>query len=493
LAGREPSCASSGFDTESRGEAMADDTHAGRTFAQAEGPAARLLFWLRRTVPFVLVTAGLVGVALWGHRTDWTFGATPRPAERSPSAPAELARVRVGSTLPARPDIPSAIRREVTVEFDSADAVDAAGIAIAPAWAGPIAETVEAPGEVAFDPALVARVGARATGVVWRVNKKAGDPVAAGEVLALVDATEAGRAKAEFQQALVQLRLREKTLAGRRAAAKVVSAQSVREAEAAVAEAETRLLAAAQALANLDLAANPAGYRDLPVETVVERMRVLGVPAGTPGLDPKTATANLIPVRAPFASVVLSADAVAGEAAEPGRPLFVIADARRVWVTLHVRAADAGRVAVGQAVRFRTDGSADEFGGKVEWIGRAADEATRTVPVRAALPNDAGRLRAGTLGQGRVVLRQEAKAVLVPHDAVQVFRGNPVVFVRDPNYLKPSGPKAFRARPVRVGTRDTENTEVVAGLAADEVVATKGSGLLLDELTRATDGAHAGR
>ena len=222
-------------------------------------------------------------------------------------------------------------------------------------------------------------------------------------------------------------------------------------------------------------------------------MRLLGVPPGTPGLDPKTATANLIPVRAPFAGVVLSADAVAGETAEPGRPLFVVADPRRVWVTLHVRAGDAGRVAPGQALRFRTDGSADASGGPVEWVGRAADEGTRTVPVRAALPNDAGRLRAGTLGQGRVVLRHETKAILVPHAAVQVFRGTPVVFVRDPNYLKPDGQKAFHARPVRVGAKDADSTEVLSGLTADEVVATKGSGLLLNELTRAIDGSDAGR
>lgn len=475
---------------------MADDImHAGDAAhppVRTEWRAAGFLVWLRRTVPFVLVAAGLAGIALWGHRTEWTFGSTPRPVER-PSAPGELARVRVGPAFPASSDVPSALRREVTIEFDSADAVDAAGIGIAGVWPAAIAEAVEAPGEVGFDSALVARVGPRAAGTVWRMTKKAGDPVAAGEVMALVDAADAGRAKADFQQALAQVRLREKTRAGRRAAARVVSVQSVREAEAAVAEAETRLLAAAQALANLDLAVDAADYRDLSLDDVIGRMRLVGVLAGTPDLDPKTATANLIPVRAPFAGVVLSADAVAGEAADPARPLFVVADPRRVWVTLRVRAGDAGRVAVGHSVRFRTDGSADEFGGTVEWVGRAADEPTRTVPVRAALPNDAGRLRAGTLGAGRVVIRQEAKAILVPHDAVQTFRGSPVVFVRDPRYLKPDGPKAFRARPVRVGTRDAENTEILAGLAADEVVATGGSGLLLSELTRAIDGMDAGR
>ena len=54
--------------------------------------------------------------------------------------------------------------------------------------------------------------------------------------------------------------------------------------------------------------------------------------------------------------------------------------------------------------------------------------ATPTKPKRAPIVAETAAttepLRAGTLGQGRVVLRQEAKAVLVPHDAVQTFRGH---------------------------------------------------------------------
>ena len=73
-------------------------------------------------------------------------------------------------------------------------------------------------------------------------------------------------------------------------------------------------------------------------------------------------------------------------------------------------------------------------------------------------------------------------------EAIQPFRGQSVVFVRDPDFLKPEGPKAFHARVVRTGGRDDRNTEVVAGLSAGEIVATGGSGVLLGELTRATAG-----
>ena len=44
--------------------------------------------------------------------------------------------------------------------------------------------------------------------------KQVGDAVAAGEVLALVDAAEVGRAKSEFLQALAEARLKTKNYQG---------------------------------------------------------------------------------------------------------------------------------------------------------------------------------------------------------------------------------------------------------------------------------------
>jgi cobalt-zinc-cadmium efflux system membrane fusion protein len=108
--------------------------------------------------------------------------------------------------------------------------------------------------------------------------------------------------------------------------------------------------------------------------------------------------------------------------------------------------------------------------------------------VRAEADNAGGALRASALGRGRVVFRELPKAVVVPHDAVHPFRGRTVVFVRDPDFLKPTGPKAFHVRVVTIGGKDERNTEILAGLAAGEIVATKGSGVLLGELTRSAEG-----
>lgn len=433
-----------------------------------------------RTVPTALVLAGLGGVAYWGHAAGWSLTPAPEPTEAlTPSADRPAVRV-----TPASGDALPLPGRAVRVEFGSAAAVDAAGIGAAPVWHASLTEQAVAPGEAGFVPTRVAHVPARVAGTTRRVFKAAGDAVVAGELLALVDAAAVGRAKAEFQQALVQLRQRSRARGDVARAAPAVSAAAVREATAALAEAEVRVLAAGQALANLGLPVEPAAFRTLSPADAAERLRRLGLEAAGTPLGPDEATSNLLPVRAPLAGVVLTADVVAGEVAEAGKTLFTVVDPGRVWVTLHLAAEDARRAAVGQKAFFRPDGGDREHPATVVWVGTAADEATRTVPVRAEADNGDGRLRAAALGRGRVVFREEPKAVVVPHAAVHPFRGRAVVFVRDPAYFEPEGPKAFHARVVVPGGRDAASTEIVSGVTPGEVVATAGSARLLAELER---------
>lgn len=437
-------------------------------------------------LPTAAVLAVLAGGAYWGHSTGWNFSGGKPAAGETPRTQAEAERPVVRFLPPGTGagELPLP-GRNVRIEFGSAGEVDAAGIDITPAWPTRLTEEVTAGGEVAFDPGRVARLPARAGGVTRRVYKAAGDPVRAGELLALIDSAEVGRAKAEFQQALVQARLRERSRDDLVGAKTATSAAAVREAEAALKEAEVRLLAAAQTLTNLGLPVKPSDYRGLTPQDAVRRMRLLGVEDAAAVLEPGAVGTNLLPVRASFAGVVLSAEVVAGEVVEAGTALFVVVDPSRVWVTLHVGPEDARRVAAGQPVFFRPDGSSSEYPATVISVGTAADEATRTVPVRAEAENASGALRASTLGRGRVVLREVPKAVVVPHDAVHPFRGRPVVFVRDPDFLKPDGPKAFQVRVITIGGRDERNTEILTGLSPGEIVATKGSGVLLSELTRA--------
>lgn len=518
-----------------------------RPRAERTGSVVAFLGWLGHSLPTFLVLLGLGALAAWGHHTGWTMpklaalgGATEESEEDwcaehavpesvcvacrpellpQPPAPPfckkhgvpecpidhpEIAQVK-GSPPPPRADAQAALalldRPENNnlcklhlrrLQFTSAADVEKAGIAVAPVREGPVVEGLAVNGEVAYDQGRVARLSSPLPGRVWRVEKQVGDAVREGELLALVDAAEVGKAKAEFLQAYVQVELRHRTWASLQqiAVSGAVAERQLREAETALSEARIRLLAAQQALVNFGLPVITEGLKGRSEEEIAATIRFLGLPEAVAArLDPRTTTGNLLPVRSPLDGVVVAREVVAGEGVEPARQLFVVADTRRMWLNLAVRSEDAGKVALGQPVRFRPDGEGREAVGRVAWISTAADEKTRTVRVRADLDNAEGRLRANTFGRGLVVLREEPYAVLVPSEAVHWEGCCHVVFVRGKDFFQEGAPKVFHPRKVIPGVRDGTQTEILAGVLPGEVVAARGSGVLRGELLKNNLGA----
>src|SRR5262249_35656049 len=154
-------------------------------------------------------------------------------------------------------------------------------------------------------------------------------------------------------------------------------------AETAFSEARIRLRGAQQALVNLGLPASADDLKGLTEDRLAARVQFLGLPDSLAGrLDPQRTTANLLPVTAPRDAALVAGEVGAREVVDSARVLFVVADPRRMWLTLNVRAEDARRVRPGQPVRFRPDGDPEEAAGKVAWVSTAVDEKTRTVKVR---------------------------------------------------------------------------------------------------------------
>src|SRR5207244_1841584 len=130
---------------------------------------------------------------------------------------------------------------------------------------------------------------------------------------------------------------------------------------------------------------------------------------------------------------------------DPSKTLFVVADPTRMLVTLNVRLEDAKALAEDQTVRFRPEGGKEEVTGVIaaKGISTQVDERTRTVQVRADLTNANGKLRSNTFGAGRIVLRREPNAIVVPSEAIHWDGNCHVVFVQDKNFHEPGGLKVF--------------------------------------------------
>jgi len=497
-----------------------------------------------RILPPLAVFAALVGLLAWGHHSGWTlpkFSAltgrgtdakddwcdehfvpesgcvecnpdlVPKPksfgwckphgvhncpldhpeiaqtATPARVTPADLDRARRALDFADRPENSSQCKlHDRRIQFASATAAERAGVDVEPVWTAAMVEVVAGNGEITYDLTRTARISARVPGSVFRTYRQVGERVRPGEVVALVDAAEIGRAKTEYQQALVHARLKRRVLDRMKglAASGSFAERTLLEAETALSESQIRLGAAQQALTNLGLPI-PAGSLDaVPDERLPDHLRFLGIPSALAGSLDATATGNLLPVTAPFDGVVVTRDAVAGEVVDPARVLFVVTDVSRLWLTLDLRTEDARAVKLGHAIRFRPDGGKDESAGTVAWVSPEADHKTRTVKVRASLDNAAGTLMANTFGAGRVILREEPKAVVVPNGAIHWEGDCYVVFVRDKDFLKEGAPKLFHTRTVRIGVKDEKNTEIIAGVLPGELVAVKGSAALRAELLR---------
>jgi len=506
-------------------------------------PSGSLLARLSGTLPTLLILAVLGGIAFLGHHTGWklpkfslltgngetapddwcaehsvpeticvvckpdllsqgkSFGwckkhgvhecplCHPEVAQTAYPAkvtPADLERTQKALDFAERPENNSKCKlQDRRLQFASEEAAVRAGIEVAPVWQAPMVEFVASNGEIGYDQTQVARLSSRLPGTVWRVYKQVGDKVQAGEVLALIDAAEVGRTKAEFLQAFAQLDLKDRLWQSMQSAQGAIPARSFQEAEAAVREARIRLLSAQQALVNLGFPIQAEDLKALPEAKLAEYVQFLGLPDGVArGLDPRRTTANLLPIKAALDGSVVTREAAAGEAVDAAKILFVVTDTRRMWLNLDVRVEDAKLLAPGQKVLFKPDGSKQQLSGQITWISTAVDEKARTVKLRAELANTDGKLRASTFGSGRVILREEPNAVVVPKDALHHEGCCHIVFVRDKNYLQEGALKVFHVRKVVPGAKDDTNVEIIAGVLPGEVVVTKGSGILRSELLK---------
>lgn len=379
------------------------------------------------------------------------------------------------------------------IQLASEEIANKLGVEVVPVGRGAVTDELKANGEVGFDRTRYARIISRLSGVVWRVERQIGEKVRAGDVLAVIDAVQVGKAKAEFLEALAQEDLKVKTLASYKASPETVSGQTLSEAQATVEDARIRRMNAEQTLANLDLPIRADDLKDLSADELSRRIRFLGLPYEiVRSLDPAKTTGNLIAVKAPLDGMLMARDdghvPTVGESVDAEKVLFVVADTQKMWLTLEVRLEDARKFRIGQTVHFRPDGG-DEVSGKLTWLSPSVDEKTRTIKVRAELPNTDNRLLARAFGTGHVVLREEKDAIVVPSEAVHWEGDCNIVFVRDKNYEQTDGPKVFHVRKVRPGAKSDGKTEIIAGLLPGELVVTAGSGTFRSELLRGNLGA----
>jgi len=343
------------------------------------------------------------------------------------------------------------------VQLDSAQLV-AAGVSVGTVRALP-ADTIYLTGTITFDAARVSHVTSRIQGRIRRVYADIGTHVARGDTLAVLDSPELGAAQARWTQARVSRDVARRNFdrTERLYRDGIVSERRRLEAEAALREQDAALTAALQTLSAL-------------------------------GATPDTAGSGLFVIRAPLDGEVVEKHATEGEVVGPEAGLFVVGELNRVWLLLDLYETDLRRVRAGVPVRVLADAYPQTpFFASVGLVSSVIDTISRTVKVRAEIPNREHLLKPGMFARAGLALQAPARVPSVPHAAVQSIAGRDVVFV-------PAGVGRFRVKPVRLGPpRAGGWLEVREGVSIGDSIVQAGAFALKATLLRSVAGEGAGQ
>jgi membrane fusion protein (multidrug efflux system) len=334
------------------------------------------------------------------------------------------AYTHVGSAKPA-PTAAAEEKKDAVHELSSRD--------IARVEARPLALTLPLSGSLT--PLAQAMVRSKVSGVIQQTTVQEGMSVAAGQVLARLDDSEA-RARVAQQQA-------------------------------AVADAGARLAMAKKNQANSAALLKQNYIAQNAYDTTMNTVDLTqaGVDSARAQLELARIALNDTVIRAPIAGVVSKRHAQAGEKLSPDSPVFSIVDLKQLTLDAQVPASDIPRIKVGQEVQFKVDGfGSRNFAGKVLRINPAAEAGSRAMMVYIGVDNPDGVLRAGMFAKGAVTTEKTSAHPLLPLLGVREDHGRDVVYRVD-------GGKVV-AQPVKLGLRNEDDglVEAVDGIAAGSIV-----------------------
>ena len=340
-----------------------------------------------------------------------------------------------------------------------------------------------------LEPEMVVNVVPKIGGRVAEVRVKDGDRVKAGDLLLRLEASEieaqVAQAEAGHEVALANL---EKTRAGARVEQLEQCRAGLQMAEAGYDEAE-RSFNNARALyeegivpkQQLDQAETQYIIADAQLKQAAEELKM--AESGATAEDLKIIEAQVSQaaaalqlartqladarIVAPISGTVSGVVLNPGEMAGPGTPVVTINKLDTMEVQVNLTEKDVNRVSTGQEVDVLVPSvSKEPLPGKIHSISPVADPRTKTYKLKATLPNEDGRLKAGMTATIRAVIDAEKDTVVVPVEALLVQQGRQVIYVVEEGLA--------RRRAVTVGLENGTAVSVLEGVDPGEQVVVRG-------------------
>jgi cobalt-zinc-cadmium efflux system membrane fusion protein len=376
-----------------------------------------------------------------------------------------LAKMTAGtapSSAASRPDATEAAPSAAKLDMDESH-LAVVGIELETVTPGNLGAEIRAPATVSSAPDAQAIVTAHATGTVVSIEKRLGDTVRAGDILARVESREAAAIAADRDVAVSKAALARSVMERERGLYEqhVTPRQDLEAAQAQLVAAESEERRARAAAENAHVAAD----------------------------------GRSIHIVSPLSGHITAMDAKLGSFVQADTQLFHIADPSRLQIEASVTASDATRIAAGDPAVVAS-AARNAMGAVVRSVTAAINEQTRAAtvvlsladPLRTAFAsNGAGVGMSAVQGPApgefvQVVIMPRTAApagFVIPDEAVQRIEGRDVVFVRTPT--------GFRVQPVAVGSRSGARVLILSGLSAGEKVAARNAFFLKAELGKGTE------
>ena len=173
-------------------------------------------------------------------------------------------------------------------------------------------------------------------------------------------------------------------------------------------------------------------------------------------------------IRAPFDGVLGLRQVSVGALVEPGDLIATIDDLSRIKLDFNVPATYLGSLQPGSVIHAYNSGWGDNrFEGTVRTIGTRIDPETRSVLIRAIVPNREMRLRPGMLMTVELLKRQR-QALMIPEEALVPVQRRVYVLVVDDAL-------SVQRMQVAIGLREQGMVEITQGLSSGERIIVRGT------------------
>lgn len=328
-----------------------------------------------------------------------------------------------------------------------------------------VGSRLEIPGQLVPHLDRTARLGAPAEGRVLQVHVRVGDRVRTGDPLMTIQSQAASTARAEYDKAIAAL-----------------NSQRAQAAFARTAKERAERLLAVKAIARQDVERAQADNELAQASLSQAEAEVARAKAALSHLSVSSDGGEIV-LRSSVSGIVLSRGAEPGAVVQAGSPLVAVTDPSTLTLELELPDRATALLVPGAEVRFVVQTyPTDTFTARVETVGGALDPATRTLPVRARVPNGSGRLRPETFAKAWVEGKERRPAAVIPDSAVQLLDETPVVFVATPDG---NGGARFERRDVEVGGTAGGQTQILQGLQSGDLVVVGGAFAVKSEFVRA--------